>query len=100
MMKSKWIGLTALVVVLAIPPGVIFFRSLGGGSAEPLPVAVYAANPRNLAGNMYELEARIRSQRGYRDGVGRILDVEPLSLFGHLLSRTRKRDVHEEGPDD
>jgi len=26
-------------------------------------------------------------------------DVESLSLFGHLLSRTRKRDVHEEWPE-
>ncbi len=80
MKRTKWIGLGLVGVILAVPPAVMLMRGLGGGRAEPLPVTIYAENPRNLSGNTYELRARIRSQRGYRDGVGRILDVEPLEV--------------------
>lgn len=46
---------------------------------EAFPVATYLDSPDNLQGNRYTLEGEIDSQIEWREGVGRLLAVRPLS---------------------
>ncbi len=66
--------LAVLTAVLAL---------LGPGCArqthEPFPVPAYLEAPENLQGNRYTLDAEIDAQLEWREGVGRLLSVRPLS---------------------
>lgn len=51
----------------------------GGPTHEPFPVAPYLESPDNLQGNRYTLDAEIDAQLEWKEGVGRLLSVRPLS---------------------
>ena len=54
--------------------GIAFFGWHAVGTREPkLPAEAYVSNARGLAGNRYELQARIERQLEMRQGVGRII---------------------------
>lgn len=48
-------------------------------SGEPFPVGAYLDSPDNLQGNRYTLAAEIDAQLEWREGVGRLLSVHPLT---------------------
>lgn len=64
---------------LAVSALLLFASGCAKQSGEAFPVTAYLDTPDNLQGNRYTLEAEIDSQIEWREGVGRLLAVRPLS---------------------
>jgi hypothetical protein len=81
-LKLQWFAASfrpALLVALAL-------ALAGCNRGESFPLAAYDANPQNLEGNRYSLEADVEAQLKYEAGVARIIsvktvkDADPLGL--------------------
>lgn len=63
----------AALAILCLAPG------CARQTHEPFPVAAYLEAPDNLQGNRYTLDAEIDAQLEWKEGVGRLLAVHPLT---------------------
>lgn len=70
---SRSLPVLALAALALLAPG------CARQTNEPFPVAAYLDAPDNLQGNRYSLDAEIDAQLQWREGVGRLLAVRPLS---------------------
>lgn len=73
-----------LVLVVVIVIGIAFVafvlsQQQTGSSADALPVRAFIEKPMNYVGYVYQLDAQIDSQLAWKQGVGRILTVKPMS---------------------
>lgn len=73
-----WMGIVAALAI-AVLVGIVLLRTIGGGKHALLPVADFAASPKNFSGNRYEFEGRIDRQLGFEEGVGRIILTQAVS---------------------
>jgi hypothetical protein len=71
--------LLAAMVLLTLAAGC--FRPSG----EPFPVEAYLEAPTNLQGNRYSLDAAIEAHLEWREGVGRLVAVQPLGQTSQRL---------------
>ncbi len=70
------LGVVGLVVLVLV--GGLTLRQAGSWQQlDPLPVRDYLDAPGNFLGNHYQIVAIIESQLAYREGVGRLVAVEP-----------------------
>lgn len=66
------------IVISAALLAPIFWLTGCGPSGEPFPVRAFVADPSNLQGNRYVIEAEIDAQINWREGVGRLIAVRTL----------------------
>ncbi len=73
-------ALVALALAALVIASVLFLKSGGFSSLEPLPALQYQNNPTNFLGNRYRLTGQIHSMLLWQEGTGKLVAVQPEGL--------------------
>jgi hypothetical protein len=80
-LSSEKSPLLIALATLLLAGLIIGFFALPGGSGikrlDPFPVQDFMDSPDNFLGNRYRMEAQIEAQLSYREGVGRLIAIDP-----------------------